>query len=177
MSTKRNWNSVSTKTKNRESIPLKNTYVLWCHEITCKDWSLEGYTKLCSITNVSEFWKLFNNLNKLGYRVNNFFLMKDDIDPTWEHEKNRDGGICSLKAEINESLNIYEELCCYMICDILSNNPDDINGVSFCPKNNWGIIKIWNGDKSNDLSVTLNQILLDKYKEYSIKYTENHPEF
>lgn len=187
MSVKKDWikkDKYSPKSQNikqqqiqdmGENIQLSCKYVLWCHEVSCKDWSLQGYTKLCTISNVSEFWRLFNNINKLGYKINNFFLMKEGIDPTWEHEKNRDGGICSMKTEIGSALQVYEELCSYMVCDILSDCPTDINGVSFCPKNNWGIIKIWNGDKKNDLSITLNKDLINKYPDQ--RYTENQPEF
>jgi len=159
------------------NIPLSHNFVLWCHDIYNKDWSLQGYQSLCTITNVSEFWQLFNNLNKLGYKMNNFFLMKEGIDPTWEHEKNRNGGICSLKTDISDALNMYEELCSYMVCNSLTDCPSDITGISFSPKNNWAIIKIWNSSKLNDLSVTLNTELLGKYKDNSIKYKENNPEY
>ena len=171
-----NENNELNKNKGNDII-LTHKYVLWCHDIHNNDWSLQGYQNLCTITNVSEFWKLFNNLNKLGYKFNNFFLMKEGIDPTWEHERNRHGGICSLKSDIIDSLAIYEELCSYMVCNHLTDSPSDINGISFSPKNNWAIIKIWNANKVNDLSVTLNTELLEKYSENSIKYKENNPEY
>lgn len=184
MTDKKEWNTIVQKkpkinksvTTNGENIQLQNKYVLWCHDINSKDWSLQGYSKLCTVSNVSEFWKLFNNLDKIGYKVNNLFFMKEDIDPTWEHEKNRYGGTCSLKTEINDSLNIYEELCSYMVCNILSKQ-NDITGISFSPKNNWAIIKVWNSDKIHDLSITMNEAILEKYKDHSIKYKENQPEF
>jgi hypothetical protein len=166
--------------KNQEigdKIELSSTYVLWCHDIYNKDWSLSGYTKLCTISTVSEFWQFFNNMDKIGYKVNNFFLMKDGTDPTWEHVNNRDGGICSFRTEIDSSLNIYQDLCVRMVCDILTLNMADINGISFSPKNNWAIIKIWNKDKHNDLSKTLDPVILDTYKDASIKYKENEPEY
>ncbi|ARF09452.1 translation initiation factor 4E [Indivirus ILV1] len=158
-------------------IPLAHNFVLWCHDVQCTDWSLQSYQKLCLIKNVSEFWQVFNNFLKLGYKFYNFFLMKKDIDPTWEHEKNRNGGVCSFKIDINQSLDIFEELCRYMVCNSLTDSPSDINGISFSPKNNWAIIKIWNSNKLNDLSVTLNPELLIKYKDNSIKYKENNPEY
>ena len=163
--------------KNGQNLILSASYVLWCHDIHNKDWSLNGYTKLCEITTISEFWKLFNNLNKIGYKVNNFFLMKDGTDPTWEHINNRDGGICSFKTDIELSLKMYEDLCSRMVYGNLTNNMDDINGISFSPKNNWAIIKIWNKNKTNDLSKTLSQHILITYKDTSIKYKENEPEY
>lgn len=168
---------VNSNKNNGHNIPLSSTYILWCHDIHNKDWSLAGYNKLCTITTVSEFWKLFNNLNKIGYKTNNFFLMKDGTDPTWEHNNNRHGGICSFRTDMDSSLKMYEDLCARMVTDILTNNMDDINGISFSPKNNWTIIKIWNKSKTNDLSKTLSPHILNTYKDTSIKYKENEPEY
>lgn len=174
--------STSSETSSNNNIPdgsleLIDKYVLWCHDIYNKDWSLNGYTNLCTIKNVSEFWKLFNNLDKIGYKTNNFFLMKEGTDPTWEHVNNRNGGICSFKTEISNSLTLYEELCSYMVCNILVKNMDDINGISFSPKNNWAVIKIWNKDKKNDISKELNSQIREKYKNIGIRYKTNEPEY
>ena len=163
--------------KNGHDLPLSSNYILWCHDIHNKDWSLNGYTKLCNISNISEFWKLFNNLGKIGYKVNNFFFMKDGTDPTWEHVNNRDGGICSFRTDMDSSLKMYEDLCSRMVYGNLTANMNDINGISFSPKNNWTIIKIWNKDRTNDLSKTLNPYILNTYKDASIKYKENEPEY
>jgi len=163
--------------KNGHDLPLSSNYILWCHDIHNKDWSLNGYTKLCNIATISEFWKLFNNLGKIGYKVNNFFLMKDGTDPTWEHINNRDGGICSFRIDMDSSLKMYEDLCSRMVYGNLTADMNDINGISFSPKNSWTIIKIWNKNRTNDLSKTLNPHILNTYKDASIKYKENEPEY
>jgi len=160
-----------------DNINFTFKYNLWCHDIYNKDWSLNGYTKVCNIETVSQFWRVFNNLDKLGHKVNNFFLMKDGIEPIWEHETNRNGGICSFKVDNNQSLNIYEDLCSHMICNLLTDNTNDINGISYSPKNSWTIIKIWNKNKSNDLSKVLNHNLLNKYQNCCIRYKQNEPEY
>jgi hypothetical protein len=156
---------------------LPNVYVLWCHHVHDKDWSIGGYTKLYTLKTVADFWKLFNNIDKLSPKVNNFFLMKEDTEPIWEHVNNRDGGICSFKIEMDNSLKVYEDLCLRLMCNKLVDNPEDINGISFSPKNNWSIIKIWNKDHNNDLSVGLNPIILNMYRDASIKYICNKPEY
>jgi hypothetical protein len=162
---------------NGDNFILPFSYNLWCHDIYNKDWSINGYTRLCNIETVARFWKVFNNLDKLGHKVNNFFLMKDGIDPIWEHETNRNGGICSFKVETDQSLNVYEDLCAHMVCNLLINNFEDINGISYSPKNSWVIIKIWNKDKNNDLSKVLNHDLLNKYQNCCIRYKANEPEW
>jgi len=172
-----NNNNNLNKNENGSNLTLPTNYVLWCHDIYNKDWSLTGYTKLCRISNISEFWKLFNNLDKIGYKMNNFFFMKDGTDPTWEHVNNRNGGICSFRTDIDSSLKMYEDLCTRMVYGNLTVDMNDINGISFSPKNNWAIIKIWNKNKNNDLSKTLDYHVLNTYKDASIKYKENEPEY
>lgn len=63
------------------------------------------------------------------------------------------------------------------MCEKLVDNVADINGISITPKNNWSIIKIWNRDKKNKIDRLLNKSILDKYKNVSIMYKENQPEY
>lgn len=172
---------IEEEKEDGETIKLHN-YIMWCHDVFNKNWNIEAYERLCKISNVSEFWKLFNNIEKLGYRVNNFFFMKDGIDPIWEHPLNRNGGVCSFKTDIDQALDLFEKLCIRMVCNQLTDSNDneindDINGISFSPKNNSAIIKIWNKDKKNDLSVSLSKDILEYCKDMSIKYKENNPEY
>ena len=166
---------------NGEQLQFSN-YVMWCHDVFNKNWNIDAYEKLCEISDVSKFWRLFNNIEKLGFRVNNFFFMKEGVDPIWEHPQNRNGGICSFKTDIDQALDLFEKLCIRMICNQLNDSfsddfNNDINGISFSPKNNSAIIKIWNKDKKNDLSVSLSKDILDYCKDMSIKYKENNPEY
>lgn len=164
-----------TDLTDKTALPTK--YIFWCHDIYNKDWSINSYIKVCILENISDFWRLFNNLEKLNYKTNNFFLFNTETEPIWEHKNNRNGGICSLRVDINLSLAIYEDLAAHMVCNAINNNKSDINGVSYGPKNNWALIKIWNRDKKYDLTRTLNKNLLIKYKNYSIKYKNNEPEY
>jgi hypothetical protein len=175
------WKVVTNnKKKNQncgDNVGLPSKYTLWCHEVYNKSWDLSSYKKICTITNVSEFWKLINNLDKTGFTSNNLFLMKDGITPMWEDPNNREGGICSFKVDIRQSLSVFEEFALYMICECLVGNSNDINGLSFSPKNGWAIIKIWNKDKNNDIASLLNNDIKKKYSNLSIKYKCNEPEF
>jgi hypothetical protein len=159
------------------NIPLRCEYVLWVHSVQNNDWSIAGYQKLCTIRNISDFWKLFNNINKLNFKNNNFFLMKHIVNPIWEDESNRNGGICSLRIEMDHALKVYELLCIFLMCEKLVADIDDINGISITPKNNWAILKIWNRDKTNKLDKLLHKGILDKYKNVSIQYKQNQPEY
>jgi hypothetical protein len=163
--------------KEGEDKKLTCKYVLWAHDIHNKNWDMDSYKKVCQIDNVSTFWRTFNNLEKLGIRFMHLFLMKDGILPIWEDPKNRDGGVCSLRLEIDKAKDVFEDLNVRMLCEILNDNPTDINGISMSPKNSWVIIKVWNADSKNDLSVTLSKEILNKYADLSIKYRSNEPEY
>lgn len=167
----------SNNCNDGSDILLNNKFTLWSHDIHNKNWSINGYKNICTFGDVSSFWKILNNFNKYGVKFNHFFVMKENIHPIWEHPINRNGGVCSLRVDLNSFESIWEDLNINMVCGKLTDNSDDINGLSISPKNNWAIIKIWNKDSNNDLSMCLSKNLLDKYSKYSIRYKPNSPEY
>lgn len=159
-------------------IMLNDEYTLWGHLLDDRNWSISGYKKMCVIKTVSDFWRLYNNFKKIGWKFMHFYLMKSGVEPTWEHPLNRGGGICSFKVQTDKALEVWEELSVQMMCGQLSSNSDDINGLSISPKNQeWALIKIWNRDSKNDLMVLLNSGIIDTYKDLSIQYKVNNPEY
>ncbi len=158
-------------------ILLPFALVLWSHDIGEKRWTINSYHRHLTLKSVADFWRLFNNFPKLGIKFHHFFLMREGIDPTWEHPMNRSGGMCSFRTEISNSAELLEDLAVYAVCEKLVDRMDDINGISISPKNTWAIIKIWNRDASHDLTQTINHDILDKYCDLSIKYKVNAPEY
>jgi hypothetical protein len=152
------------------------TFVLWTHD-NGKDWSIYSYKKICDIRTVNKFWQIINNIEQLGFPQNHFFLMKRDIDPTWEHPRNRDGGVCSLRIEKKNVKDLWECLCAMLVTKEISSDMDDIVGVSVSPRNEWCICKIWNSDKKKSLIDCLNKTLIQKYADLSIQYKANAPEY
>lgn len=158
-------------------IKLHCKFTLWCHDIHNKNWNINGYKNICTFNDISSFWRIFNNFNKYGIKFNHFFVMREGVQPIWEHPINRNGGVCSFKIELNSYEHIWEDLNMRMMCGILTDNSKDINGISISPKNNWAIIKIWNKDSNNDLSICLSNNILERYSKYSIRYKPNAPEY
>lgn len=156
---------------------LTNGYILWSHAIADQNWDIESYKKLCIIENASDYWKLANNFSKLSYKTYHYFFMKDDTLPIWEHHNNRNGGVCSFRVETVKSFSLWELLSSMMIYGNLTSVPDDINGISFCSKNNWTIIKIWNKHSKNDVSEQLNKLVIERFPHISVKYKPNTPEY
>ena len=167
----------SQNTKSGSTIRLRNKYVLWRHDVYTKKWDINSYTKLCTISTVADFWKMFYTIIKLDTKFVHYFLMKENVEPTWEDPKNRNGGICSFRIEYIRSMEMWEQICSMMACDVLIDDMDDITGTSYSPKNNWTIIKIWNSDCNNDISTSLSSDIKKDYPNISIKYRMNKPEY
>ncbi|AYV78973.1 MAG: translation initiation factor 4E [Edafosvirus sp.] len=163
--------------ENGSLMKLNAQWDLWIHEVDSKDWSLAGYQKLYSINNLSNFWSVFNNFNKFNLRGFHFFIMRQNVQPIWEDLNNRNGGVCSIKVDISKSYDTYTDLCMHTLNETIVKNMDDITGISFSPKNNWAIIKLWNRDKNNDISNLLLPELQQKYAESGIRYKVNMPEY
>lgn len=159
---------------------MKNTFVnnwnLWYHHIK-DDWSIKGYKKIYNITNSDTFWKLYNNWDKIGGLLcKQFFLMKNDIQPLWEDESNKNGGCWSFKINENQVNQLWEELSILLVTDeILIENKQDIVGLSLClKKNNFCVVKIWNSNCNNNSIKLLNPKILEKWG-IEIIYIANVP--
>lgn len=160
-----------------KNIPLPHKYSLWVHELHSKNWSISSYKKIYDITNVADFWKVMNNIQKLGLKFMHFYIMKDDIEPTWEHESNRNGGLISYKIEIDHSMGAVEEFACRTVCECLGLIENDINGISFSPKNNWGIIKIWNKKFNENITQVIDPNVVQKLGEDKFRCKANVAEY
>jgi hypothetical protein len=154
--------------KDGTLIPLFDKYILWCHDIMTRNWTVGSYKKLCDIDNVCLFWQFFNNFSKMGFQHRHFFLMKEGIFPTWEHKDNN--GLCSFKTDTNKSISFCEMLGVYMVCNQLMTEKNEIvNGISFSPKKDFVIIKIWI-NKDIDISKIINPEFIKRVNVTEIKY-------
>lgn len=152
-------------------------YVLWAHNNSKnkEDWTIESFDQVAVIGNVSEFWKLFNNFNKFDYINKHYFLMKEGVIPLWEHPSNKNGGICSFKSKIIDSINMLVFLATMMALGRITDDADDINGVSMSPHNNCIIVKIWNKNAENNIKELMSPNIINKYQneDISIQYKKN----
>ena len=74
------------------NMKLHDNWTLWNHK-SKNDWTIKGYDKLCTIETIKDFWSLTNSWEKNGgIHMNQYFLMKNNIHPIWEHDDNRNGG-------------------------------------------------------------------------------------
>ena len=137
---------------------LNSNWVLWFHDPLDNNWKLESYKKIACITSIEDYWNTFNFINNNIIENSMLFLMREGIDPLWEHEKNVNGGCWSLKIEKGNIQPIWNQISLYLCSENISGNSEiEINGISISPKKNFCIIKIWN-NKNNDKIENLKKI-------------------
>jgi hypothetical protein len=103
--------------------------------------------------------------------------MKASSHPTWEHYTNRNGGSCSIRIDVMHSIDIIEQILILALNESLTDEINDINGVTFAAKGNWSVVKIWNKDNKNNISNQIPSYMRKIYPSISIKYKDNTPEY
>jgi hypothetical protein len=149
---------------------------LWYHHEK-DNWKLSGYKKIYEINNSTDFWKLYNNWDKIkGINYKHYFLMKNNIIPIWEDEQNIKGGCWSFKINEEQTFDLWYDLSIYLACNQLLTNQDDIVGISSClKKNNNSVIKIWNKNSKNSSLNNINKDIIKKWGT-DIIYIAHMPE-
>lgn len=125
--------TTSSSSLTPKDIRLESKWRYWTHEKFKQDWSIDSYHKLIVISTVSEFWKVFNNIDKLnGLEARYYFMMRGEIDPIWEHPKNRNGIIWSVQVSIEHIDAVWQRLCTLITGESLipPEQTLSINGIS-----------------------------------------------
>jgi len=165
-----------------ENLKFKHSYKIWVHLNDSQKWDITSFDgDFFIIDSVATFAQFFNNFYKFNLKTYSFYVMRslDDgtyVEPTWEHQLNRNGGICSLRIDTMHSIELMQQLCMLMCNECLIPDMSLINGISFSTKNNWGLIKIWVRDKNVDISKLLPYAIVNSYPSLCIKYKMNVPE-
>ena len=123
---------------------LTTKYILWHHDSNNNDWSIDSYKKIMIIESIEDYCIMLSKLKEKLINYEMFFLMKEDVFPTWEDPKNINGGCVSIKIQLKDSYNMWKILLNNMILEKLKGK---VNGISITPKRNFNIIKIWIEDK------------------------------
>ena len=155
---------------------LNSKWDLWFHNLSNPDWSINGYTKIYTLETIEEFWEINMRMNINIIQNGMFFLMKEGIQPLWEHDTNINGGCWSYKISKKECYISWVELLIAICGETLLEDKYNniINGVSISPKKNFCIMKIWtnnNENTSNSLlstniyNLNISQCLYKEHKE------------
>ena len=135
---------------------LNTKWDLWFHSIEDKNWSNTSYRHLYTIDNIFDIKLLKEHIHQNYLQNGMFFIMRENIFPTWEDPDNREGCCISFKipaSKLHEDWNNIVERV--LTEDILkdTNKWEEINGISISPKKEFNIIKLWlrnNTDKYTD---------------------------
>ena len=125
---------------------LSDRWTLWAHLPHDTNWSISSYKAIYTFDTIEEITALYKIIPDNMIKNCMLFLMRDGIIPTWEDEKNKNGGCFSYKISNKIVSNIWTKLSYNLVGNNLTNNKDlleHINGITISPKINFCIIKIW----------------------------------
>ena len=147
---------------------LNTNWCLWYHSINDTNWNKNSYQNLYTIKNLYDLKSLNDSIEKIHLQNGMFFLMRENIFPTWEDPDNREGCCISFKISgkiLKEQWNLIMNNV--LIEDILKDksNSEYLNGISISPKKEFNIIKLWL--RKNDENYT------DHLKEYEPYFTKD----
>lgn len=140
---------------------LNSKWTLWYHKSNDTNWSLESYIKLATFSSIEEFSIVYNNLKPLHIQNSMLFLMREDINPMWEADENKEGGCFSFKIYRQEIFEAWSELSYLLIGENILKNKNEfscVNGISISPKKTFSIIKIWLKNNNNNEACKFNEI-------------------
>jgi hypothetical protein len=144
---------------------LIKKWSIWFHQEK-DNWKISGFNKFYDIETIHDFWAFYNNWNIIGgITSKHFFLMQSGIAPIWEDPVNINGGCWSFKVNEDQTIELWEDLSVYLVCNQLCPTiSDEIVGVSIClKKNNNAVIKIWNKKSKNNSLKLINENILKKW--------------
>lgn len=139
-----------------ENYTFNNSWTVYVHDKNDKNWSISSYRKIWTISDERTFWQFFNSIS--DFTTYNYYFMKENIQPTHEHEMNKNGAdLCynfrkDLSVEEIDSdhqMPLKEEvqlIVAKLVCEDLAQNEEDskeINGIEIIAKETKTIIKIW----------------------------------
>ena len=126
---------------------LNNKWTFWYHLNNDTNWNLDSYTRLASISNKQKLDLILNDyINEESLIKSTLFLMRNDINPTWEDKNNINGGSFSLKVPNKLIYETWKTIIYKTINETLFSDSklvENTTGISLSPKKYYCIIKIW----------------------------------
>jgi hypothetical protein len=142
----------SRTTMNEEFHNLSDKWTYWAHLPHDTDWSIKSYKKIYTVGTVEETIAVTGTLPPILVQNCMLFLMRDGVKPTWEDEKNRNGGCFSYKVINKNVYDVWKELTYVVVGNTVSAQKtfvDKVTGITISPKKNFCIVKIWMADCVN----------------------------
>ena len=123
--------------------PLNTTWCLWYHSINDTQWNKQSYKKIYEIQNLYDLQGLHDVIQKIHLQNGMFFLMRDDVFPTWEDPDNREGCCVSYKVPGQILKEQWSSIVDRIVTEDILKDKDQwnqVNGVSIAPKKEFNIV-------------------------------------
>ena len=125
---------------------LNSNWCLWYHSINDNSWTNNSYKLIYTIRNLYDI-KLINDTILTHHLQNGmFFIMRENIFPTWEDPENREGCCISFKVPGSSLKKQWDFILNRLLTeDIMKDQQmySKINGLSISPKKEFNIVKLW----------------------------------
>lgn len=131
------------------TVELLSEWSFWYHPTKTEDWSKESYIFIHRVNTAEALWGMLKQITMEHLLHGMYFLMRGDVFPDWTVEELSDGGYWSLKINHHDALETWYKWISYMVAEKVCNTHKgsfQIQGLSFSPKLNNSIIKLWNDD-------------------------------
>jgi hypothetical protein len=151
-----------------EQYPLNTNWCLWYHSINDKQWNKQSYKHIYTLTNLYDIQGLHEVIQKIHLQNGLFFLMREDVFPTWEDPDNREGCCVSYKVPGQILKEQWAAIVDRILTEDILKDKDQwnqVNGLSISPKKEFNIVKIWLRNTIEDYTTLL--------KEYEPVYTKD----
>ena len=125
---------------------LDDKWTLWAHLPHDTDWTVKSYKKIMTFDSIESAIVLYETMPEKMIKNCMLFLMRDGIQPTWEDERNRNGGCFSYKVSNKVIVNAWKKASFAIIGETITEEmklSKQINGITISPKKNFCIVKIW----------------------------------
>ena len=134
---------------------LHTPWTLYYHNPEDKNWTSDSYTPVGSFNTIAGFWRLHAAIPPSCFQFGMFFLMRKDIQPTWEDSRNRNGGCWSYKIPLAQVPTIWRDMAVQLIAENLCTEDELVNGISISPKKGFCVVKIWNRNSQRSSTTLL----------------------
>jgi hypothetical protein len=151
---------------------LNTDWVLWYHSINDNNWTNSSYKKIEEIHNLYDLKLILDNIQSNHLQNGMFFIMRNDIFPTWEYPDNREGCSISFKVPASQLKQNLDLLITKTLTEDILKDKDkynEINGLSISPKKEFNIIKLWLKNNTEDY-----ESFIKEYSPYFIKSKSIH---